>query len=84
MVKTLLNFSTFRLVKGQLCIRINLFTLLEVDGVNVEDSNKSQQENTDIFCVDLETFQQLIGFVDEGSFMSVLAILIYLNEAQFL
>ena len=81
-VEIFLNFSSFCLIKCQLLLRTRLLSLLEVDRVDVENSDQGEQEDTNIFSVDLKILKNLICFMDKCSFMTAFALFIYLNEAH--
>lgn len=65
-------------------LRTRLFSFLKVHWVDVKNTNQSKKKDTYIFSVDLKVFEKLVSLVNQSSFMTALAILVYLYKSHFL
>ncbi len=77
-----MNFSSLGLVEDKFLFLTLLFPFLEVDWVNVKDSNQGQQKDTNIFRIDLKFLKKLISLMNQSPFMTVFAFLFHLNKAH--
>ena len=62
-----MQFAALGLIECELLLGRGDIALLEVDGIDVVDSDDGQQKDADVFCIDLVLFQGLVGLVDEGA-----------------
>lgn len=77
-----MQFPTLSLVKGKLCFRAWLFSLLKVDWVDVEYTDESQQKDTNVFGIDLKLLQQLVSLMNKCSFEAALTVLLNLHKTH--
>lgn len=62
-------------------LRTRLFSFLKVHWVDVKNTNQSKKKDTYIFSVDLKVFEKLVSLMNQSSFMTALAILVYLYKS---
>ena len=67
-IEVFLQFPAFRLVEGELLVRRRDVAFLEVDRIDVVDSDDGEQKDTDVLGINLVLFQSLVGLVDECAF----------------
>ena len=66
-VEVFLQFAALGLIECELLLGRGDIALLEVDGIDVVDSDDGQQKYADVLRIDLVLFQGLVGLVDEGA-----------------
>ncbi len=82
-----LHFSTISLVQVELFFTDRLLAFFKINRIDVIDSNKPKQENTDISCIDTKLFNYWISIIHEASLIdryTILRILVFFYEAHWL
>lgn len=83
-IEVFLQFPALWLIKCKLLLRRGDVSFLEVDGIDVIDSDDCKEEDTDVLGIYLVFFQSLVGLVDQRALQIVLSFFFNPNEPHFL
>ena len=67
-IEVSLQFPALGLIKGKVLLGRRDIAFLEVDRIDVIDSNDGKQKDADILGIDLVLFQGLVGLMNEYAF----------------
>lgn len=82
-IEVFLQFPALRLIECELLLRRRHIALLEVDWIDVIDSDDCKQEDANVLGIYLVLFQCLVCLMDESTLKVVLSFFLNTNKSHF-